>query len=217
MAVSLIATFGLTACSSTKQADVGSGTIPAGPQQAISEQRLSNDFKRQGVRVIYTWSGNLEAIETTGYAAVWGNSENAAREAYRMAELEAKKALNDFINRETIQSNVSVQMISRNIEKARDNKYNNFASNRTSEVSTTDEEVGSGDVNRETNTASRNDAMNIASRVRTNISIRSAGIIGGLYLKEGNVINDGKTVRVIYRWDAKHAEVRTQVRKLMSQ
>ena len=90
----------LGGCSSTKVSD--GSLVPSGPQQALSEQRLSNDFRRQGVKVIYTLSGNVEAIEVTGYSPVWGNSQNAAREAFRVAELEAKKSLNDFINKETI-------------------------------------------------------------------------------------------------------------------
>ena len=61
---------------------------------------------------------NVEAIEATGYAPVWGNSMNAARESYRVAELEAKKSLNDFINKETITSTTSVRMISKNLEQA---------------------------------------------------------------------------------------------------
>lgn len=220
IAVALVAVLGLSACSSTKQTNVGSGgAVPPGAQQAISEQRLASDFKRQGIRVIYTWTGNIEAIETTGYAAVWGSSQNAAREAFRVAELEAKKSLNDFINRETIQSTTSVTMISRNIEKARDNKTNNFATNRSpdSDVITSDEEVSGSSANKETNLAVRNDALNIASRVRTNINVRSSGILGGLYLKEGEVINGGRNVRVVYRWDAKHAETRTQLRSMMAQ
>ena len=211
----------LSACSSTKVFDVGSGTgVPAGTQQAISEQRLSNDFKRHGVRVIYSTFGSLEAIETVGYAPVWGNSQNAAREAFRVAELEAKKSLNDFINKEVITSSTSVTMISRNLEKARDNKTNNFATNRNrDEVAgvASDEDVDNkGEINREENTAIRNDALTIASRVRNNISIRNQGILGGLYLVEGDVINGGKNVRVVYRWDKKHDAVRQDVRRAMS-
>jgi hypothetical protein len=37
------------------------------------------------------------------------------REAYRVAELEAKKSLNDFINQEVIATETSVMMVSRNI------------------------------------------------------------------------------------------------------
>ena len=206
-----------------KGTDVSSGgMINPGAQQAISEQRVVNDFKRQGVRVIYSLTGELEAIETTGYAPVWGNSQNAIRESFRVAELEAKKAMNDFINRETITSSVSVSMISRNLERAQDNKNNSFSTNRgrddvVSEV--TDEEMmsdgsGSGSQN---NTATRQDAVNIASRVNTNISIRNTGILGGMYLVEGDVINNGRNVRAVYRWDRKHNAVRTNVRNLMMQ
>jgi hypothetical protein len=211
----------LSACSSTKIADVGSGTsVPAGTQQAISEQRAVNDFKRQGVKVIFSTFGAFEGVEATGYAPVWGNSQNAIREAYRVAELEAKKSLNDFINSEQIRSSTSVKMISRNLEKARDNKSNNIATNRNrDEVSavTDDTEVAPGDVNTERNTATRNDALNIASRVNTEISSKAQGILSGLRLVEGEVINDGKNVRVIYRWDVKNQEVRQQIRRMMMQ
>jgi hypothetical protein len=211
----------LSACSSTKLSDVGSGApMPAGTQQAISEQRAVNDFKRQGVKVIFSTFGAFEAVEATGYAPVWGNSQNAVREAYRVAELEAKKSLNDFINSESIRSSTSVKMISRNLEKARDNKSNNIATNRNrDEVSavTEDTEVASGDVNTERNTATRNDALNIASRVNTEISSKAQGILSGLRLVEGEVINDGKNVRVVYRWDVKNQEIRQQIRRMMMQ
>lgn len=224
LALAVIATLGLTACSSTKTAvDVGnSGTaIPAGSQQAISEQRLASEFKRQGVKVIYTLRGELEAIETVGYAPVWGNSQNAAREAFRVAELEAKKSLNDFINKETIRSTTSVQMISKNLEKAVDNKTNNFATNKNRDTvasMTSDEETAKadGEVNREENTAVRRDALEVATRVNTTITTNNRGILGGLYLVEGDVINDGKTVRVVYRWEVKHQPVRMQIRNMMA-
>lgn len=224
LTLAVLATLGLGACSSTKVTDVRPGVnIPAGGQQAISEQRLENDFKRQGVRIIYSLTGELQAIETTGYAAVWGNSQNAAREAYRVAELEAKKSLNDFINKETIASTTSVTMISQNLERARDNKTNNIATNRNRDTVAslaTDEEVAGdaakGEINREENTAVRNDALAIASKVQTTIRIRNQGILSGLYLVEGEVINDGKTVRVVYRWDQKHTGDRINIRNQMS-
>jgi hypothetical protein len=225
LAVAVLATLGLSACSSTKVSNMGPGTaLPTGTQQAISEQRLENDFRREGVKIIYTLSGEVDAIETIGYAPVWGNSQNAAREAFRVAELEAKKSLNDFINRETIASSKSVTMISKNIEQARDNKTNKFATNKNrDEVSAiaTDEEVeaqakAEGEVNKEENTAVRNDAMRIASQVKTTITVNNRGILGGLYLVEGQVINGGKNVRVVYRWDRKSNAVRPVLRNLMS-
>lgn len=219
VAVSLLA-----GCSSFgKKNDVSRGDpMNPGTQQAISEQRVANDFRRQGIRVIYNLRGELEAIESTGYAPVWGNSQNAIRESYRVAELEAKKSMNDFINRETITSSVSVSMISRNLEQARDNKSNTFASNTgrddvISEVSDEDMLAEGGAQGQQENRATRQDALNIASRVNTNITIRNTGILGGMYLVEGSVINNGRNVRAVYRWDRKNNAVRTNVRNLMAQ
>ena len=211
----------MSGCGSTKSTQITPGPSAT---TAISEQRLAtSDFKRLGVRITYTLSGELDSIEATGYAPVWGNSQNAAREAFRVAELEAKKSLNDFINKESIKSTTSVRTISQNLERAQDNKTNNFASNRsgdTDRLVALDEEVDKSsntETTREENTATRRDAVNIASRLDTTIVTQNRGILGGLYLVEGRVINDGKTVQTVYRWDRKSNAQRVQLRNLMSQ
>jgi hypothetical protein len=211
----------ITGCSSTSNTGPSaSATTP------IADQRLAvSDFKRQGIRIGYTLSGEIDFIETTGYAAVWGSSQNAAREAFRVAELEAKKKLNDFINKETITSSVSVRMISQNLESAKDQRTNSFSNNRSGagedQLVALDEPQPQADANKETkqeeNTAVRNDALRIASRVSTNITTQNRGILAGLYLVEGQVINDGKNVQVVYRWDRKSNAGRQQLRNLMSQ
>jgi hypothetical protein len=217
----------LSGCGTTsnKTADVTRGELiaPGGQAgQAIADQRLViNDFKTQGIRVIYNTRGDVEAIEAYGYAAVWGNSMNAAREAYRVAELEAKKSLNDFINKETITSSVSVRMISQNLERASDQNTNRFASNQANntELIALDTEVSQrpDDVNQSQNTAVRNNALRIASTLNTTISTNNRGILGGLYLKDGRVVDGGRAVQVTMRWDKKHTQTRQQVRNLMAQ
>ncbi len=195
--------------------------VDPGAQQAISEQRLDNNYKRQGVRVIYSTFGDLIAIEATGYAAVWGNSENAAREAYRVAELEAKKSMNEFINKESVQSSTSVTMVSRNLERASDNKSNNISTNNKTRdlvsATSTDEDLDQDtQKSNSLNKAVRNDALSIASKLNTSIKTSSRGILTGLYLVEGETINEGKTVRVVYRWDRRSTKDIDEVRKLMS-
>jgi hypothetical protein len=210
----------MVGCSSTKP---DTGVTPgSSANTAISEQRIAaSEFKRQGIKVYYTLTGKLEAIEAIGYAPVWGNSENAVRESYRVAELEAKKSLNDFINRETITSTVSVKMISQNLEQANDKKINNFNSNRSGdpdELVTSDDSVNqakTAQTTRDDNTAVRNDALRISSLVNTTITNTNQGILGGLYLVDGQAINSGKNVRVVMRWDRKHEDIRLQVRGLM--
>jgi hypothetical protein len=210
----------VSGCSSTGNTQTSSSAaIP------IADQRLAvSDFKRQGIKIGYTLSGEIDFIETTGYAPVWGSSQNAAREAFRVAELEAKKSLNDFINKESITSAVSVRMISQNLESAKDQRTNSFSNNRSGagedQLVALDEEPGKSE-NRETkqeaNTAVRDDALRVASRVSTTITTQNKGILAGLYLIEGAVINEGKNVAVVYRWDRKSNNTRVQLRNLMAQ
>jgi len=222
LAAATVATMALTACSSTKESPAPSSVgISPGSQTAISEQLAASDFKRKGIRVVYTFSGKLEAIETTGYAPVWGKSQNSLRESYRVAELEAKKALNDFMNQEVITTETSVKMFSRSLEKARDNKVNNFATNRNrdmvSAVESDEQAQDDHNYNRETNTATRNDALAIATVVNNTIRVRNQGILSGLYLVEGNVVDGGRMVRVVYRWDEKSNRNRGYLRQQMMQ
>ena len=56
----------------------------------------------------------------------------------------------------------------------------------------------------------------IASTLKNTININNQGILGGLYLVEGEVINSGKNVRVVYRWDRKSNAVRPVLRNLMA-
>lgn len=221
IALSIVTLLGLTACSSTKVSDVGTGApVPAGTQQAISEQRASSDFKREGVKVIYTFTGDLEAVEAVGYAPVWGNSQNAVQQAYEVAYVMAKDRMSSFLHPETITSKRMVDTIAKNLEKARDNKTNKFATNKAQDFAfeTTDTDAArEGEVNREENTAVRNDAVNIASNIRTTVSVQRSGILGGVVLKEGRVINDGRNVQVIVRWDRKNNTQRKIILREMFQ
>lgn len=213
VAAMAVASLTLIGCSSSGNQASQAIAPGAGAGTAIADQRLaSSEFKSQGVKVIYNLFGNVEAIEVTGYAAVWGNSMNAARESYRVAELEAKKSLSDFINKETITSTTSIKMISKNLEHAQDNNTNRFASNLAATDSDTATKTGG-----EENAAIRNNSLRIASQLNTTITTQNRGIIGGLYLKEAGVIDDGRAVKVVMRWDKKHNDARKQIRNLMAQ
>ena len=212
----------LTGCSSNPLSSSGGIAPGANATAPISEQTATNDFARHGVSIKYSlWSGSVESIEVIGYAPVWGSSQNALRESFRVAELEAKKSLNDFINRENITSRTSVNMISSNLEQANDNKKNNFTNNAiksTDDIATDlQPQRNNGSSSREDNTAVRNDALRIATTVNNTITTQNAGILSGLYLVKGEVINSGRNVRVLYRWDKKSNAVRPAVRAMMMQ
>jgi hypothetical protein len=213
VSVLAVALLGLSGCSSTGNTD------------ANKERSATLDYRRQGIKITYDSSGKIDAIEVIGYAAVWGNSQNAIREAYRVAELEAKKTLNDFINKETITSSVSVRMISQNLEQARD-RNSTSATNKTTggandELVALDEDPKNSSQTVETTTNAnsqlRGDATRIASRVSTTISTNNRGILGGLYMVDGRIVNDGKQAQVVMRWDQKSNQQRQTLRNLMSQ
>jgi hypothetical protein len=79
------------------------------------------------------------------------------------------------------------------------------------------EKSGSSQSSKDENVALRKDAVSIATRINSTITTQNRGILGGLYLVEGKVINDGKNVQVVYRWDRKSDGTRKQLRNLMSQ
>ena len=200
----------LNGCSSNSPApNSNAGSVASGAQAAISEQRATQDFKRDGIKIIYsTFGRSIDAIEVTGYAPVWGNSSGAIESAYKVAELDAKRKLNDFINKESIQSSTSINMITRNLEKAQDNKTNSIAQN----ITTSDEEIGSAG----NNIAARQDALTIASTLNQTIRTSSRGILGGLRMVDNAVINDGRNVTVVFRWESKVNNDIIDVRKQMS-
>jgi hypothetical protein len=53
--------------------------------------------------------------------------------------------------------------------------------------------------------------------VNNTIRTRNQGILGGLYLVEGDVVDGGRVVRVVYRWDEKHNRQRGHIRQQMMQ
>lgn len=216
----------LGACSTkpTVPAATSAAPVPSAPGPIQRPDVLAaSDFKRQGVRIVYNTSGRIESIETVGYAPVWGRSTSAVREAFRVAELEAKKSLNDFINQEVITSETSVRMVSRNLERARTQQENTTSVNNSRDVvaslasneSLVDPE--DGDSASEQWRQNQREALTIATTVNNSIRIRNQGILSGLYLVEGEVIGEGRQVRVVYRWDEKNVQGRGQVRQLMMQ
>lgn len=189
-------------------------------ERLVPDTRAVLEYKRLGLRIIHSATGQIEAIEATGYASVWNASQNGIREAYRVAELEAKKMVNDYINNETITSGVTVTMISRNIEKAVDRKNMTSLERDTSVAAlTTDQEIdvpltsagGTNSVG-----SNRSDAVKIASELKTTITVNNKGILNGLYLVDSEVIDGGKNVRATYRWDRRSQQDRREIRKLMS-
>jgi len=221
LGLSVMAVF-LGGCSTANKL-MSDGGISSGPQTAISEQRITQDFKRRGIKVEYSmFFREIKSIEVTGYAPVWGNSPSATESAYKVAELDAKKKLIDFIYKEIVNSDTSVNMISKALERGRDQKTNRIASNYDNQsVSISDIDVEGKSTQpqgspQNINVATRNDAVEIATTMNSFIRSNNKGILSGLRLVDNAVLDSGKVVSVVYRWDAKHTGDIQDIRRMMT-
>ena len=188
----------ISGCAGTKQ------TVE-GPQiEALSSQKLSSSFKRQGVKIEWecSWGtgivpslcvkGDFRAIEVTGYATSNGNSENNREDAFRVAELQAKAKLRRFLA-EDVSSTQVVNTLTKNIEKANDRIKNRIRN--AEEVALSDE-----DAMKESNWAVRENSNDIARTVSDTIRTQASGILRGVYVKDEQIV-DRQTAKVTIRWD----------------
>lgn len=184
-------------CSSTGT-KVAGGVNP-GEVESVKEQRLSTDFKREGIRITYTLGGKVEKVEAFGYAEVWKGQ-------YReVAESDAKTKLTKFLYGELVDNQRRVQIISKAIERNQDNTINKF---RTVDgtVNISDEDIekaeasANPDENSKNNTAVRKASMNSAQRVSNTTTITTKGRLVGVVKDRGETLDEGKTYRASYVW-----------------
>lgn len=183
---------------------------------AISEQRLSTNFRKEGIKVEWTMMGNLKAIEITGYAAASGNTEFQQEAAFDAAELDAKAKLQRFL-REGITSSKVMNTMVKNVEKAHDVTRNKIKNTADQEVTMNDAEATSTATPKteegETNYAIRDNANYTTRTVIKKISEEASGIQSGVFVKETDIMGDGRTVKVVLRWDRDSEKAVKELRK----
>ncbi len=187
----------IAGCSSTKQ------TVKLDDVN-VKEQRLATDFRREGIRVTYSFTGDVEKIEAFGYAPVW-------RGEYRVAaEADAKDKLVKFLRGETVDTQRMTRVIAKSIERSQDNMLNRtktvdgaiVIADTDIELDTTKPQA-SNDENSKENTALRKASINNARIVTSTIVVSAQGRLSGVYKEKGFVAEDGKTYNAIYVWTPK--------------
>lgn len=183
----------------------------------VKEQRLSTDFRREGVRVTYSFTGDVEKIEAFGYADVWKGQ-------YRMvAEADAKDKMIKFLRGETVDTQRMTRVIAKSIERSQDNMLNKTKTvDGTVNVVDTDLENEdtkapqlSNDENSKTNTALRKAAINNAEIVTSTITVTARGKLTAVRKDRGFVSEDGKTYNAIYVWTPKDQQAARYITGLM--
>jgi hypothetical protein len=205
----------LSACSSTKLAGIDPGNV-----NPLKDQRLSTDFKRDGIKVTYTFSGEVEKIEAYGYAEVW-------RGQYRIvAEADAKDKLIKFLRGESVETSRMTKVISKSLEKSQDHTVNKYRS-ADGTINTVAEDVekeadvveatdaDSGEQDSKENTAIRKAAVNNAMTITSTITVQSRGKLSAVYKEAGGTVDDGKTYMAVYAWSPKNQKAARQITNLM--
>ena len=192
----------LTACSSAPKV----GGESSGALTPITSQKLSTNFKRQGVKLVWDCAfgtgmfgvtdavcvkGDIKSIEVTAYATSNGNTENNRETAFKVAEMKAKAKLRHFIS-EDISSTSVVNTISKNVEKANDNIK--------SKIKTDTVELSDDEADKDANIAIRENTNDTVRTLNETIRSQAQGILRGLYIKDEDVV-DRQTVKVTIRWD----------------
>lgn len=197
-------------CSSTKQPlkvdDVN-----------VKEQRLATDFSRQGIRVTYSFFGDVEKIEAYGYAKVWRGNYRA------VAEADAKDKLVKFLRGETVDSQKMTRVIAKSIERSQDNMLNKTKTvDGTVVIQDTDIEndsrlqpQASNDENSKENTALRKASVNNAQIVTSTILVSSSGRLNAVYKEKGYAAEDGKTYTAVYVWTPKMQKTARAISTMM--
>jgi hypothetical protein len=205
----------LAGCSSTRK----NASVESAPITAINAQKLTSSFKRQGIKIEWSCAfgtgmfgvtdalcvkGEIRAIEVTGYANSFGNSEALRERAFIAAEMDAKARLIRFMN-EGVGSNNFANTVTKNVEKAQDRIKNRIKSDE--DVAMSDEDAG-----KDTNFAIRENNNEVVRTLSESIRNNAEGKLRGALLKEADIV-DRQTVRAVIRWDHDTERAATYMRK----
>ena len=189
-------------------------TVEAPKVDVIASQALNTNFVGQGIKVEWDckyFSGiteatcirsEIKAIEATGYAPSFGNSEAMRDNAFEVAEMRALDRLVRFV-RQDVSSQRTVSTMTKNLEVAKDRIKQRIEG----EVSMNDT-----DAEKQSNVAVRentNDSVrNLVSTIRNN----AQGIIRGARPINQKIV-DRQTVSVTIRWDRHSADAVINMQK----
>ena len=198
LAMSMAAMITVTGCGS-----LGFGskeqalTPPSDSQTAVRDGTISTEFKDEGIKLFYTFTGKLDRIEVYGLAPAWKGNVDV------LAEADAMDKLVKFVHGKTVSTDRRVKIMAKSLDKARDNTLNRFKSNDDNLNFDSKELENSGSENTSNNTSRR-----IADRVENTLvttvtNITAKGRLTGVRKVRDSVVQDGKMYVAVYQWSEK--------------
>lgn len=218
LAVAIAASLVLAGCSSTKRAGSEPGLPqPSETKTAVKDRTVAAHFRDRGIEVHYTWSGELEKLIVWGVAPAWKANYDI------LAEMDAKVKLVKFVHGESISNEVRVEIISRGLDKARDNTLNRFDSNTSQaadfsfDAAEIEAEIQRGEpaFKGDDNTSRR-----VADRVERTMmntvqTLTSAGRLTGVIKVDDGKSRDGRYYFAKYEWSDKTQATSQHIRGRM--
>jgi len=198
LAMSMAAMITLTGCGS-----LGFGskeqalTPPSDSQTAVRDGTISTEFKDEGIKLFYTFTGKLDRIEVYGLAPAWKGNVDV------LAEADAMDKLVKFVHGKTVSTDRRVKIMAKSLDKARDNTLNRFKSNDDNLNFDSKELENAGSESTSNNTSRR-----IADRVENTLvntvtTITAKGRLTGVRKVRDSVVQDGKMYVAVYQWSEK--------------
>jgi len=203
LTLAVVAALGVSGCSSTKPpAGAGDLTPPTEAKTAVKDRVVAAHFRDRGIEVHYSMTGKLEKVVVWGVAPAWKANFDI------LAELDAKTKLVKFVHGETISNEIRAEIISRGLDKARDNTLNRFDSNTSQAADFSfDAAQIEADIERgvPAPVGDDNTSRRIADRVERTMlntvqTLTSSGRLAGVIKVDDGRSRDGRYYFAKYEW-----------------
>lgn len=210
IALCVAMSLGMIGCSSTPK--TASLDKPAEETKVpVKDARISTEFRDQGIKLHYSLMGKLEKIEVIGIAPAWKGNHTI------LAELDAKEKLVKFVHGESMKSDTKNRIITKTLDRARDQTLNRFESNNEFDFDASDIEQefnrNEGAAPGQPDNTSRRTAERIErSLVQKTVILTSQGRLRGLRKVGDSVSKDGRYYIARYEWSEKAENVADQLR-----
>lgn len=202
LTVAVVAALGVSGCSSTKP-PAGSADLPqpSEARTAVKDRTVAAHFRDRGIELHYSMMGKLEKVVVWGVAPAWKANYEI------LAELDAKAKLTKFIHGEQNSNEIRAEIISRSLDKARDNTLNRFDSNTSQDA---DFSFDAAEIEAEIQRGAPaigedNTSRRIADRVERTMlntvqTLTSSGRLAGVIKVDDGRSRDGRYYFAKYEW-----------------
>lgn len=192
---------------------------PSDNSTAVKDQQV-NLVLDEGIKLNYTILGDLKSIEVNGVVESWKGTEKTLE---TLARTDALERLTKYLYGEQVDTVTNVEVISRTLDKARDNALNRVENGlpdqsiaQFSESEIVEQVQETPATQTEDNTSRR-----IAERVENTVAetvttIKSGGRISGFKRVGVSRENDGQVYVFTFKWVKDEVEDRVHAREMMS-